>query len=291
MQVTEHIHSLEIPFQIPLAPDKAISRSVYVFLVAGEKITLIDSGVAGAHQAIFSYINSIGRELSEIATLILSHAHPDHIGSAKYIRRTTGCRVLAHPLEKGWVEDTDKQKTERPVPGFDTLVEGPVHVDGLLDDGQTLDIDTAIPCRVIATPGHSSGSVSLFFNRERVLFSGDALPLPGDLPIYEDITVSLQSIRKLANLAKQADVLLSSWEQPILGQQAIEKRIAAGVAYLQKIHHSVVENHTRHSEQGLALCQRVVASLGLPPFAANPLVAKAFMSSLPAAGQANLFAM
>ncbi len=52
MQVTKHIHALEIPFKIPVSPEKLIDRFVYAYLVFGDKITLIDSGVSGAESII-----------------------------------------------------------------------------------------------------------------------------------------------------------------------------------------------------------------------------------------------
>ena len=290
MQVTNNIHALEIPFQIPLAPGKSMARSVHLYLVLTTRITLVDSGVAGAHQIIFDYLRAIGRRPEEIATLILTHAHPDHIGSARTIRSLTGCQVMAHALEKKWIEDTDRQKKERPVPGFDVLVEGPVQVDGLLSDGQTLDLAAETRCQVYATPGHSAGSLTLFFDREKVLVTGDALPLPGDLPIYDDLTRTLRSIDTIQNLAPQADTLLSSWEAPIQGEERIRQRIDGGVSWLRRIHATVLRVHKEQQLTGMELCAKVVQELGLPPLAANPLVARSLQSSLAEAGQSDLFA-
>lgn len=290
MQVSPNIHALEIPFHIPLTPEKSLARSVYLYLVLTTPITLIDSGVAGAHRLIFDYLRAKGRGPEEIATLILTHAHPDHIGSARTIRRLTGCRVLAHAQEKEWIEDTERQKQVRPVPGFDLLVEGPVPVDALLTDGQALDLDAETRCQVHATPGHSAGSLSLHFAREKVLISGDALPLPGDLPIYDDLARTLRSIDTIRDLAPQADTLLSSWEAPIQGEGLIRRRIDAGVSWLQRIHATVLRIHEEQQVTGMELCTGVVRELGLPPLAANPLVARSLQSSLAVAGQSDLFA-
>jgi glyoxylase-like metal-dependent hydrolase (beta-lactamase superfamily II) len=290
MQVTHHIHALEIPFRIPLAPGKSMARSVHLYLVLGARITLIDSGVAGAHQVVFDYLRAIGRGPEEIATLILTHAHPDHIGSARSIRRLTGCRVLAHALEKEWIEDTDRQKHVRPVPGFDVLVEGPVRVDAPLTDRQILDLDAETSCQVYATPGHSAGSLSLLFARDKVLVSGDALPLPGDLPIYDDLAGVLRSIATVRDLAQQAETLLSSWEAPIRGQENIRQRIVGGVSWLRRIHATVLRVSKEQQLTDMELCAGVVQELGLPPFAANPLVARSLLSSLAVAEEPALFA-
>ena len=55
------------------------------------------------------------------------------------------------------------------------------------------------------------------------------------------------------------------------------------IAYLKRIHAAVISHSTdAKNMDAMALCQKVVRELGLPPFAVNPLVAKAFASSLAA---------
>lgn len=288
MKITESIHALEIPFKVPVTPEIHVDRIVFAYLIFDKKITLIDSGVAGAESIIFDYIKKNGRDPNEISTLILSHSHPDHIGSAQFIKEITDCRVFCHSAEKGWVEDVERQARERPVPGFDSLVGGSIAVDELLQDGDLLRIDEDIQCKVIHTPGHSAGSISLFFEDEKVLFSGDALTLPRDLPVYDDIATCVASINTLKKL-EGIEILLSSWEAPIRGKDQINRRIESGIAYLQKIHNAVINIHEKNKQTGIELCKQVVAYLGLPPFVANPLLVKAFTSSLVVGKNAPLF--
>ncbi len=127
MQITPQIHQLTIPFNVPL-PTGPVPRSVNVVFVCGEALTLVDSGVAGAEQQIFSYLQTLGRMPEEIETLVLTHSHPDHIGAALAITRATGCMVAAHCAERNWIEDVALQERQRPVPGFSQLVGGPVSV-------------------------------------------------------------------------------------------------------------------------------------------------------------------
>lgn len=281
MQVSEHIHALRIPFEIPVGPGKVITRDVYSYIVFGDKITLIDSGVKGAEKLIFDYIQKHGRDPKEISMVILSHSHPDHIGSVKSIKAKADCIVAAHAAERDWIEDTQKQFRERPVPGFQTLVEGPVLVDRLLFDGERFDVGNKINCEVMHTPGHSRGSITLLFENEKAVISGDALPLPNDLPIYEDIIATVESIRKLKT-ERSIAVLLSSWEPPIHGYEQIEKRIEDGLSYLRRIHKIVIETPEEIRQDLMKLCGHVVGKLGLPPAAINPLVARSFASNLAA---------
>jgi hydroxyacylglutathione hydrolase len=288
MEISERFHALKNNFKIPISPDKTIDRFAYVYLILGEKITLIDSGVLGSDRLIFEYLKKAGRDPKEISTLILSHSHPDHLGGARVIQEFTGCVVYAHEAEKHWIEDTERQREERPVPGFSTLVGGPVSVDRLLADGQILTLAEKMPCRVIHTPGHSPGSIALYFEKERLLFSGDAVPLPGDLPIYDNLADCVSSIHKLRKMGK-VETLCSSWEDPLQGAEIIVRRCDQALSYLQKIHESVLRARSQGKEDLMELCRQVIGELGLPPFAANPLTARALASNLSLADKPPFF--
>jgi len=285
MRITENVHALIVPFEIHVQPETTIDRFAFVYIIFGERIHLIDSGVAGAEEPLWRYIEAQGRYPEEIASLILTHAHPDHMGAAKGIKNRSGCAIYAHTDEQCWIEDTEKQYQERPVPDFQKLVEGPVSVDHLLCGGEVLALEAGIACQVIHTPGHSSGSISLLFEAEKALFTADALAFPGDLPLYEDIANNIRSIEKLKQLPL-VEYLFSSWEPPIKGRDNILQRMEASLAYLRHIHEAVIESSTpENREDPMALCKQVVCELDLPAFAVNPLVAKAFASSLTAEQQ------
>lgn len=274
MQVTPTIHALRHPFKIPVAPGIAIDRFVYSYLIVGETVTLIDTGVAGSETAIFAYIRSIGRNPNEISLIILTHSHPDHIGAAKAIREATGCSIMAHPAERAWIEDVDRQNRERPVPGFSTLVGGPVSLDHELAEGDVIDPDGTekYEIRVLHTPGHSPGSISLFLEAEGALFCGDALPVDGDLPVYEDPIQSLQSIKKLTAV-RGVRFLLSSWDMPREGKTAYEQ-MDRGCSCLQKIHTATITASADGCTEPMEVATRVAVLLGLPPQAVTPLLAR-----------------
>ncbi len=280
MQVTPAIHALRHPFQVPVAPGIALDRFVYSYLIAGETITLIDTGVAGCETRIFDYIQSIGRDPSEISLIILTHSHPDHIGAARAIREATGCSVAAHPAERAWIEDVERQNRERPVPGFATLVGGPVPLDFELDGGVTIDIDGTgeYELEVMHTPGHSAGSISLFLPGNGALFSGDVIPVTGDLPVYDDVVGSVRSIR-LLRAVRSIRVLLSAWDEPRYGDAAYEQMDLA-LEYLRKIHAAVIASAGDGDPDPMELTRKTVAALGLPPQAINPLLSRTFAANL-----------
>lgn len=281
MQVTEHIHALKVNFKVPISPEKAVDRFVYSYIVFTDEITLIDSGVKGSGTLIFDYIEKAGRDPKEITAIILSHSHPDHIGSAKAIKEASGCRALAHSTERDWIEDTEKQFRDRPVPGFNDLVGGPVAIDRTLNDGEILELGQDCKCKIIHTPGHSRGSISLLFPGEKAVFTGDSLPVPNDMPIYDDVASLVNSIKKISDL-RDLDILLSSWDAPARGRSDIERRIDEGLSYIRTIHKAVLNAGGQGQRDVMELCRLVVGELGLPPHAANPLVARSLASNMAA---------
>ena len=206
------------------------------------------------------------------------------MGAAPSIKKATVCSVAAHEKEKAWIEDAELQARERPVPGFFSLVEGSVKVDRLLGEGDVLDLG-GIEARVIHTPGHSAGSVSLWLPKEEALISADAVPVAGDLPIYEDFQQSAASIRRLLAI-DGIRFLLSSWDVPQEGEQA-RLALENGLAYLQRIHQAV-RRATTSSRDPMELCAPVMKELGIAGGMGNPLVARSLQSHLVSLQQEDL---
>jgi len=280
MQITPTIHALRHPFKIPVATGIALDRFVYSYLLAGETITLIDTGVAGCENSIFDCIRSIDRDPDEISLIVLTHSHPDHIGAAKAIQDETGCSVMAHPAERAWIENVDQQNRERPVPGFSSLVGGSVRLDHELEDGTVIDPDGSETCeiQVICTPGHSAGSVSLLMQGERALFCGDALPVYGDLPVYDDARQSARSIARLRAI-RGIHHLLSAWDEPREGEDVYHQMDRA-LAYLQKIHKTVVTASSDGISDPMVVAERAASALGLPIQVVTPLLARTIAANI-----------
>ncbi len=280
MQVSKHVHAIRIPFQVSFGPAERVDRFVHVYLVYGKtNVTLIDSGIASSEATIFEYLKGTAGKRNAISMIILTHSHPDHIGAARAIQQETGCKIAAHGGERRWIEDVEQQNRERPVPGFDALVGGSVKIDYLLNDGDRISLGDDLRLEVFHTPGHSKGSISLLLPHDRVLFVGDAVPLPGDIPIYEDVLLAVGSIKKLKAIGG-VKMVLSSWDDPQEAETAYQ-RMDESLHYLQRIH-TAVRNAAGEggSLEPMQLCERVAANLGFPQIVANPLVAKTFQAHL-----------
>ncbi len=278
------IHPVSISFSVPTLSGP-LPRSVYSYiLLAPASIILIDAGVAGSEQQIFDQIRLAGRRPEEVSLLVLTHAHPDHIGAARAIREATGCCISAHPADRGWIEDTALQDRERPVPGFSRLVGGPVPVGRILADGEIIPLGDGSAIEVIHTPGHSPGSVSFLLRPDMVLFSGDAIPVPGDSPIYDDPEVSLHSIRRLMALDGITE-LFSSWDEQKEDEE-VYRAMENGYARIRQVHSSVTGLLADNPGIGLAdLTEKVAEEIGLPAGPANPMMMRTVLAHTRAHGK------
>jgi hydroxyacylglutathione hydrolase len=269
-QISDHVHSIRIPFKVPIGQDRFVERFVYTYLIYEDNIWIVDSGVSGSKDIILGYIRETGREPSEVVTLVLTHAHPDHVGGALGIQRTTGCKIAAHGDDVRWIEDVALQNMERPVPGFQSLVEGSVKVNHTLSDGDVIKLGAGSNFEIIHTPGHSKGHIALFYKNDAVMIAGDCVPVPGDMPVYDDVALSLMSIDKLLR-RDNITILLSSWNQPIYGSQ-IYKSLQQGADYIRKIHQEVIQQKSNlNSIDVRAVAAMVSEGLGFPETTLNPI--------------------
>ena len=279
MKLTEKIHLLKTDLEIALSTEKKIHRFVNVILILGNRITLIDTGVKGSEKIIFEYIKGQNRDYSEIDTVILSHAHPDHIGSVATIKELTNCKVLSHELEKDWIEDIELQNKQRPVPGFYNLVDKAVHIDGFISDNQIMSVENGLTIRFIKSSGHSKGSLNMIFEEDKILFTADSIPLKNDIPNYDNYFELMNSLEVIKNNTDYK-TLLTSWTPPLTGRNEIEKLIEEGKEYLKLIDVVIKDSYKDKSTNKLDYCKIAVDKLGLPPFLVNPIVDKAFKSHL-----------
>lgn len=278
MKITETIHPFKHHFRLALGENQYADRFVYSYILEGEKICLIDAGVKGTAPLLLDYLKQIGRSPSEISIVLLTHAHPDHIGGCLAIKNTSPAFFCAHPADKPWIEDVEKQHRERPILNFFELVEGPVPVTRELKEGDTVSWEKGKTIRVLETPGHSLGSISLFFEEEGGLFTGDAIPASGTIPIYVDPETSIRSIQKLKKVSG-VKYLLSSWHEPVFGNP-IAIAMDEGIRYIKKIDEIVSDLIKTMPPQtsGEELSLRALERLGIKTSKVLPMVRTSFES-------------
>lgn len=151
-------------YQIPLFPRNAIN--CYVI-----EDTLIDAGIRSSDRIILKALKD-----KSITKHALTHAHADHQGSSKVICETLNIPLLCSEPEKEFAENGNVIK-EYPNPNHiiskfqKNFWAGKGHsVSGILKEGDQIGGFT-----VIETPGHSSGHLSFFREKDGILIVGDVM--------------------------------------------------------------------------------------------------------------------
>ncbi|MFC5630517.1 MULTISPECIES: MBL fold metallo-hydrolase [Streptococcus] len=132
-----------------------------------EALLVIDPG--SDTQGLLQEIDQINKP---IAAILLTHTHYDHIISVDAIREQFNRPpVYVHPLEADWLGNPALNGSARH-PDLGDVIISPADV--LFENGRAYNL-SGFKFRVLPTPGHSHGSVSLVFDEENLVFSGDAL--------------------------------------------------------------------------------------------------------------------
>lgn len=164
-------------WRIPTVGRSAVNS--YAFVDDDGSVTLVDCGLAKAPARIVAGLAAMGRTPADVTRIVLTHAHPDHAGGAAEMSRRTGAPVAAHAADVPYAEGGHNPPVDPAVTGgrFFTRVAGgrfpAVRVAQPLADGDVLDVGGGL--RVVHTPGHSPGHVSLLHEPTRLLITGDAL--------------------------------------------------------------------------------------------------------------------
>ena len=143
--------------------------------------------------------------------LVITHAHWDHIGAARELVDAFHITLAAHP--------SSVEQLEHPRGGPDPI--DPVSVDRLLNDGDTVELGS-MSFRVLHTPGHAKGQISLYSETDHVLFGGDTLFPNGygrtDIPGASD-EETLATMIRLLELPDDVTVYPGHGEPTTIGRE------------------------------------------------------------------------
>jgi len=197
-----------------------------VFLLADSCLNLVDAGYKGGANRILREVRRLGYVPSDIASIIVTHHHADHVGNLAVLKGLTQARVMAHPADVPFISGqvprpgpVNPQWLNRALVPFRRLwTAPPAEVDILVDDGDELPAPEGV--RVLHTPGHTPGSICLFLERERIVIAGDllnnrlGLGLPSKA-FTVDMVQDIRSIEKLASL--DFDIMCFGHGPPLVG--------------------------------------------------------------------------
>ncbi len=217
------VFTVEIVDGVHLLKCRYYDVGLGIGLLTGKSITMIDSGVSPTFQnEVLPYLRKISAEPKDISLVVNTHGHQDHMGGNAIIREVCQARVAAHKLDIPWIEDLEKlfdyfhRKNSAYIPVTEETRKAfyweggrSCPVDILLSEDDILEADGK-RLRVVHVPGHSPGSICLYEEANRILFTGDAVQGFGvrseefkSLPLYADFGAYLQSLQRLDNLNAQ----------------------------------------------------------------------------------------
>ena len=177
-------------------------------LIRGKEVAVVDLGTAGSEDAIGSALRAAGSDWSAVRHVILTHLHDDHVGGLPGVEPKVKATFYAGAGDAASIISGQPLKPVK---------EG----------------DEVFGLRIIDTPGHTLGHVSIFDPSTGVLVAGDALRTSSGLessdPQYTaDEAKASASVRKLAALDVKA--ILPGHGDPLTdGAAEALRKLAAGL--------------------------------------------------------------
>jgi hydroxyacylglutathione hydrolase len=173
----------------------------------------------------------LDKHLLRLKTIVITHAHIDHIGGAAKLKAATGAPVVMNALDQELYDHLDVQASW-------LGMEPPARtaIDAAASDGDALSLGPA-EFRVLHTPGHTQGSISLWIPTENKLIAGDTLfrdsigrtDLPGGNP--RQILRSIEG--QLLRLPEETVVVPGHGPNTTIGREKERNPFLQGLSFLQ----------------------------------------------------------
>lgn len=189
------------------------------YLIGGEMPILIDPGHQHLVEHLIKKMEKDGNRPEDIRGIITTHIHPDHFEAVQTLARP-GVFIALHREEEQFMEEVGSDFYRA------SGMEKPkINVDFYLQEGE-LQVGSKT-LQVLHTPGHSPGSISLYWPEKKALFTGDVIFPMGvgrtDFP-GGDGALLRESIERLAQL--DAEWLLSGHGEVIKGKKNIQRNFS-----------------------------------------------------------------
>jgi glyoxylase-like metal-dependent hydrolase (beta-lactamase superfamily II) len=193
---------------------------VHCYLVDAPRRALIDTGTASVPQAsLLPALAELGWDPSALRTIINTHVHIDHAGGNAEMQEASGAGIQIHRADAVFTDR--EQYLERfcrdslrvmgdhdQIPHAEAvqrqLLGREWGVERTLEEGDEVDLGDDVRFQVLHTPGHTPGSASFYWEKERLLFSGDAVngrgSRAGGFPLYFSVGDYTRSLNRLLDV-------------------------------------------------------------------------------------------
>ncbi|MER6304284.1 MBL fold metallo-hydrolase [Kitasatospora sp. NPDC001539] len=191
-------------------------HNINAYLLLGRRPVIVDAGTPGSGRKILAQVVAHGVDPADVSLIVITHGHIDHFGSAAELHRLTGARVAGHVADLGPYRSGRVREPYLPTGPMGRLMarNRKLHVQAepvepaVLIRGETSLEDFGVRARIMPTPGHTAGSVSVLTDAGDLvagdLVAGSFMGLvpgkPANPPFHDDPRQNLASLRRMLAL-------------------------------------------------------------------------------------------
>ncbi|PAW94105.1 MBL fold metallo-hydrolase [Mucilaginibacter sp. MD40] len=198
---------------------------------AGKGWVLVDTGIKGSEKDIIAAAEKLFGPGTRPAAIVLTHGHADHSGSIKELLKHWNVPVYAHKLEIPYLTGLSSYPPADPGVGGGLMTMlswiWPVKPINISRNLREIDMYEGIPelpeWKVIHTPGHTPGHISLFLPLNTTLIAGDAFTTT----VTESATYLLGNIKHISGPPKYITTDWKAAEHSVRELAELQPRIAA----------------------------------------------------------------
>lgn len=169
-------------------PDPRRKVFPYLFVEDQDNLTLIDPSFLSQLPILENYLLDVGYDIKNVKRIILTHVHVDHSQAANEIKKRSGAKIYSHWIEARYLNHNPPyqgppttqetvDKLEKLGVSMKALIKeyGSFEVEPIGVDEQVSDGDMIGSLKVIHTPGHTAGHVSLYYEKDKLLLGADSI--------------------------------------------------------------------------------------------------------------------
>jgi glyoxylase-like metal-dependent hydrolase (beta-lactamase superfamily II) len=258
VEITRGVHSIdELGYPVP-----NVGFISYIVEEKENDLTLIDTCFKSELPTLEKYVKNAGYELKQIRRIILTHLHPDHVQATNELRKKVAkdVKIYAHWIDASYLSQSpiyhgppSHEQIKELYGKFEVKMEdlpkrfGSMRVDPIHTDEQIQDGDAIGSLKVIHTPGHTPGHISLYSEKHRIIFGADflfksvfgteGLFIPHAVVSIDPVTAAISAERiSKVNFDK---LLLAHQDSPVLenAQKEVEKAAVEAIKSLKDKRH------------------------------------------------------